>query len=271
MNLINLDNFSYLPFMICFVVIFISYFGMLVILYGGLGSGKTLYLVVEANLLHLKGIKVYSNFNLKFLDGSKAETLNINLLIDLLNGKNFKGAIFLDEAYAWLESRTTQKQMNKTLSYILFQSRKRGIDFYLTVQLYETIDRRFRELCDHLIKAHYNFYEKAFNYDVKSYGSDGRIHKRYWTLPMYKAKKYFPNYDTKQIIRVDKIDELEYDLLKRDRKKYTQKVKELAEVIKPILEQYDKFSRDMVNLVLLEHDVCAKFTKDVYAKIKLMG
>lgn len=65
-----------------------------------------------------------------------------------INKKRYpRSLVLLDEAYAWIESRGSgSSNLNKFMSYILFQSGKRGIDFMLTDQIEGTIDTRYRQL-----------------------------------------------------------------------------------------------------------------------------
>jgi len=243
---------------------------MLPIVRGSLGSGKTLFLVIEACRLHLAGKKIYANFNLKFPDGKKAEHLTIDLLTpDLKNC-----VVLIDEAYAWLESRTSMKSLNRYMSYILFQSRKRDLDIYLTTQLISTIEMRYQNLADHLITArfinsHSVYTKRLFQYDVISYTPSGKKIRRIFTITFDKARKYFDLYDTKEVIAVDKEKDYRYETLKRNDKKYNQKLLELASEVMDVLQD-TKATKDTVRVSLLELQESVKYTNDVYGKIKML-
>jgi hypothetical protein len=59
----------------------------------------------------------------------------------------------IDEAYHWLESRTSSKNINRWLSYIQFQSRKVDVDYLISAQLVSTVDLRWREMADYVVKC----------------------------------------------------------------------------------------------------------------------
>lgn len=243
----------------------------LVIVNGSLGSGKTLFLVIDGCRLHSNNKTIYSNFNLKFPDGKKAKKLTLDLLTPELNNCT----VLIDEAYAWLESRTSMKSINRYLTYILFQSRKRNLDFYLTTQLTSTIEMRFQNLADHqvtarFIKAHSLYSKSVFLYEVKSYTTSGKIIKRMFTMDFKIAKNYFELYDTREVIRVDKEADYMYELLKRNKKKYNEKLNSLASEVMDIL-QGTKVTKDTVRVSLLEIQESIKFTNDVYGKIKILS
>jgi len=244
---------------------------MLPIIRGSLGSGKTLFMVREACKLHLAGKKIYANFNLRFPDGKKAEKLTIDLLTPELSDC----VVLIDEAYAWLESRTSMKLLNRYLTYILFQSRKRNLDFYLTTQLISAIEMRFQNLADHLITARLinsrsAYSKKEFQYDVISYTPSGKRVRRVFTISYDSArKKYFDLYDTREVISVDKEKDYMYELLKRNDKKYTQKLLELASEVIDVLQDA-KATKDTVRVSLLELQESVKYTNDVYGKIKML-
>jgi len=245
---------------------------LLPIIRGTLGSGKTLFMVIEGCRLHAIGKKIYANFNLKFPDGKKAEKLTIDLLTPDLSDC----VVLIDEAYAWLESRTSMKSLNRYLTYILFQSRKRNLDFYLTTQLISAIEMRFQNLADHLITARLininsrsAYSKKQFQYDVISYTPSGKRIRRIFTISFDKARKYFDLYDTREVIAVDKEKDYMYELLKRNDKKYTQKLLELASEVMDVLQD-TKATKDTVRVSLLELQESIKYTNDVYGKIKML-
>jgi len=227
-------------------------------------------MVIESCRLHAIGKKIYSNFNLKFPDGKKAEHLTIDLLTPELNNC----VVLIDEAYAWLESRTSMKSLNRYMSYILFQSRKRDLDIYLTTQLTSSIEMRFQNLADHLItarfiNAHSVYSKKMFQYDVLSYTPSGKMIKRIFTIDFDKARKYFGLYDTREVIAVDKEKDYMYELLKRNDAKYNQKLLELASEVLDVL-QNTKPTKDTIRVSLLQLQESIKYTNDVYGKIKMI-
>jgi hypothetical protein len=139
------------------------------------------------------GRQILANYT---LDLPRAKAVNPEDLVNI----NEPTLFLLDEAYAWLESRTSQKAVSRYLSYILFQSRKRELDIVLSMQLFSTIDVRFRNMTDLLILTDKT--EKGFLYTF--YKPATRIQARF-LLPFENAQKYYGLYDTME--KVDPIDE----------------------------------------------------------------
>ncbi|MBD3197350.1 MAG: AAA family ATPase [Candidatus Lokiarchaeota archaeon] len=226
---------------------------MLVIVVGDLGSGKTLFLTYLAK--HSK-YKIYSNFNLRLNNYHK---LTIKKLLELEESQ--KSLVFIDEAYTWLESRSSGRSINKLLSYIYFQSRKRNLDFFLTAQLAHTIDRRFREMFDYCIKCETKgpyFHYAIFN------------RKRLITrlkLRYDKAKKYFPLYDTFQIIMEEDAINLAWQALDRE-----DKIKEIKKLKEEFLEwtkkeDKERITHDLVKYFLWKNKYPKSIEKFLYLEV----
>ena len=99
---------------------------MLVSVLGDIRVGKTLFTSILAKYSYGK---VYANYKLDIPQYYKLEPTD---LFKLPNNCE----VFIDEAYTWLEARTSGADLNKCSSYILFQSGKRTINIYLTAQLF---------------------------------------------------------------------------------------------------------------------------------------
>src|SRR4030043_860537 len=111
----------------------------LINLVGKVGSGKTLFMTADSVN---SGRPIYANYEIRH---KKYRALTPELLMD----PDLHGAVIcLDEAYAWLESRTSGKDINRYMSYILFQGRKKDIDFYMSEQLLSSVDLRYRDMID---------------------------------------------------------------------------------------------------------------------------
>ena len=177
---------------------------ILIAIWGGLGSGKTLLTTYIAK--HIKK-PVYANYEIKTPNYHNLEVSNI---------LNLKGsvAVIIDEAYSWIDSRTSQQSSNKVWSYILFQSRHREIDIYLTAQLLQTIDIRYRKMIDVYIYCEQK--KGAFYYTIynKKMVRTGRF-----KLSFKHAEKYFNLYDTLELIITEEMENLMYDSLSRIEKK----------------------------------------------------
>jgi hypothetical protein len=159
------------------------------LLQGDVGSGKTLFTTYCASI---DTRPIYSNYKIKLdnYNHLKPETL-AELSDDCL--------ILIDEAYSWLESRTSGKDINRYLSYILFQSRKRGMDIMLTDQLVGTIDVRFRMLTNYEVYCQ-NILDVGFEYTIFKKSMYGNYKPKKMIMPYEIAETIFPLYDSWQLI-----------------------------------------------------------------------
>lgn len=223
---------------------------MLTIIYGGLGSGKTLLLTILGK--HSK-LPVVSNFSLKF----KSEQFSLSKFV---NAQYEDCTLLLDEAYVYLESRLSMRKKNRTASYILFQSRKKNVDMILTVQLRSTLDKRFRTLADSLI-----FCEGVSNGNfcyVKMNANEAYPTRFY--LPVKKAEKYFQYFDTNEVIKDESEDNS--DLMSNsESKKFVQKI------VKDIRKCYGEvhITRDMVKNFYWDNNLTSSTQDIVYTKLRL--
>ena len=192
----------------------------LIIILGPKGSGKTLLLTLFA-LLSKRG--VYANYTIKRDNFKVLEPIDF---IDLPNNVD----IMMDEGYTWLESRTSGFYLNRFLSYIMWQSRKRTIDIYITAQRFMSLDVRFRDEVDVLIKCEgrYNLNRDPFNYHFLWVAEDK---ENQFELSYKDAKKYFHSFDTYEIVEPYTKEQLEFLLLKSDPEKRWEKAVEIGEKI----------------------------------------
>ena len=193
---------------------------MLITVLGPKGSGKTAFITLMA--LDSKR-EVYANFRLEIENYKPLEIMDF---IDLPNNVD----VMIDEAYTWIESRTSSFFLNRFLSYVLWQSRKRTIDIYLTAQRFRSLDLRFRDESDVLVKCkprfkmdkdefHYNIFWVAENKQKK------------FTMLYKDMKKVFPLYDTYQIIEPYTKEQIEYKLLESDPAKRWDKAIEISKKV----------------------------------------
>lgn len=165
---------------------------MLINVSGSYGTGKTVLLVLIAD--SLADLQFYANFNIKLKNVLPFD------LSKFLKNEYANSIILLDEAYIYLESRTSSKNLNRVMSYLLFQSRKVGIDIITTEQIENSIDIRFRTLCD--IQINCNIKSGYFKYNILTNNKEKTI-----TIPEEKMKKYFKLYDTNE--RVNHFEDLD--------------------------------------------------------------
>jgi len=224
---------------------------VLTVISGNLGSGKTLLLTIIGKLAQTKLI---SNFNLEF-EHEKFD------LVKFVKAEYDNAIILIDEAYTLLESRSSMSNLNKALSYILFQSRKKSIDMYLTVQLNSTLDLRFRQLSDYFIFAHglIKYRGKfAYKYTLQCKESQKSCYIDYEI-----AKKYYELYDTNQIIEPVNREDLIKSL-----KTPKQKVEECKQIAKELCKKSKKITKNSVKTYLFEHTYPKQYLDYVYTYSK---
>lgn len=154
----------------------------LICICGDVGTGKTTlatYLAKGANR------EVYANYTIR---DERFHQLEPHMLAEVEDA-----VVVIDEAYIWLEARTSSKDLNRFLSYILFQSRKKRIDIILTQQLFGTVDVRFREMADYVILATRD--GRDFHYKVLKQSVTNPVVKDF-VITYEDALKIFPFYDT---------------------------------------------------------------------------
>ncbi len=114
--------------------------------------------------------------------------------------------LLLDEAYIYLDSRTSAAKITKLFTYFIGQTRKRGVDLYVCTHHIDVLDKRLRRAIDirgncrftagpmeedkPIPKRRYNWVRITFR-DMRS-GVEKRI-KIY-------GPPFFPLYDTTEVI-----------------------------------------------------------------------
>jgi len=226
---------------------------VLILVIGQLGSGKTLFLTIYSFLTSKS--KVLANFKIK---NKKVKDLSIKDLFD----NNLKDVcILIDEAYTLIESRASMSDINRFMSYILFQSRKRSIDILMTAQLFSTIDVRFRKLTDYIVYCQ-NFTKKHL-FVYKIYNQKHLL--KTIRLHYFNAIEFFDKYDTNQII-LPRNNDILFD--------YTNK----EDMIKELEKMSDEYMNDQlfskkvtqanVKAFLVLNGYSKKYTDLLYAYLK---
>ena len=140
-------------------------------------------------------------------------------LIGLLNLPDNRD-IFIDEGYTWLESRNSMSKVNKFISYIILQSRHRTIDIYIAIQLFSSVDLRFRENANELIRCECLKSRKnkilGFSYKFYKFYNNRYYNYNHLFVPYDKAKLFFLLYDTYEIIEPQNYESMVLEILKQD-------------------------------------------------------
>lgn len=229
---------------------------MLVSIIGSRGSGKTLLLTLIASKSKRE---VYSNFKVKLKNYKPLK------VIDLLELKNDVD-VLIDEGYTWLESRTSSSTLNRYLSYIVLQSRKRTIDIYITAQMFSSIDIRFRVQSDVIVKCERNKTDginDGFCYEFLEIESD-KIRKFFLTEE--KAKEYYGIFDTYEIVEPHTKEMLEFKLLESNPKALDKKIRQIAKKVRKIIK--GDITHDKVRRALRKAGYNAGYEKDIYIELK---
>ena len=227
---------------------------MLIIIRGDVGSGKTL-LATYINIKSVIPVKL-SNYPIKI---NAYQPLKPEELMELPYDKVL---VTLDEIYTYLESYFSSSKVSLYLDYVLFQSRKRGIDIIGTLQLFRRLNINFREMWNVLIDA--NKGQKGFNYTY-NYKKNEEIHQFFRTMPFSLAEKIYPYYDTKKVIMPSNINELKYGFIKDDPIKLKALVEQAVNDLRPKL---NKITKESVKACLQENGYTPKITNNVFSHLK---
>lgn len=187
---------------------------------GQRNSGRTLSMTIEAYKKYKQGYKIYSNYHLNF--PYTPYTVD-DLMSFAESGMYFNDSIFLcDELHIYFDSRSSGKTRNKIFSYWLNMSSKGNFDIYYTTQFARQVEIRLRlntEIvvecsCRAVIWATPTSKPRIVENErpkPKDYKSTAYITCRYIkfsdtgkdkvTQRVYKGDKYFPLYDTRQVIK----------------------------------------------------------------------
>jgi len=136
---------------------------MLMLILGNIREGKTLLAVYLAWWMFKMGVElpVYHNIDLWL---PFARRVDVGELLDLEGLES--GLMVMDEAYSWLESRVSSSNLNRYVSYFIFQSGKRGVDVVATCQLGSSIDLRFYDLAHIIVLARKQGDLERFQYQM---------------------------------------------------------------------------------------------------------
>ncbi len=179
---------------------------MIVGIIGKRGTGKTITMAKTVMDMLKKGKTVYTNFHIN----KKAIPKKYHSKIKLLDSdffKNYKDfklyncALFIDEIYVYIDSRSSMSKRNILWSYFINQTRKRDVDLYFTTQFFRQVELRLREnteifIFPQIIKQKNDIFivNKIFSYGdtLKKIGRE-----------VFKGNDYFDVYDTDEIISFD--------------------------------------------------------------------
>jgi len=217
---------------------------------GWLGTGKTLFLTLLAKLNEPN--PTFANFN---LDVKGVKVIDVPDLEEIDSG-----LILIDEAYLWFESRTSMSELNRYLSRMVFQSRKRGLDIFTSQQVHSSIDLRVRDLEDVTIHA-MGLNERGTYFD---YVFDGWGHVKTFRLPYRVAEQLFGIFNTLEfpdtqpsVFEPRKYNKVINNIVGRLRRKFG------ADKLDDI-----RLTKGVIKDFLLEKGLDTSMTEDVYSRLK---
>jgi hypothetical protein len=167
------------------------------------GSGKTLFATryVLKNFC-MRGLyhEAFSNVKILPFNGREVTMLDREMFKHLADVTN--AVVVIDEAYLWMDSRTSVSKENRSISYLILQSRKRKFDVIWCAQLVSSVDKRLRESSETWIKCMKG--KTGFRYAVMKRRPwlGGWYLARWLNLPYERAKDIFPYFDTNQIVSI---------------------------------------------------------------------
>lgn len=121
---------------------------MIVLITGGLGSGKTCMLTRYGKIAFSEGKNMYSNYHLVNMPYKKLDIVDM-----FFNEPDLKDVMILgDEIYTFMDCRMSGAKRNRLQSYFIAQTRKRNVDLYGTAQFSQFTDLRLTAFLDVWIK-----------------------------------------------------------------------------------------------------------------------
>lgn len=247
-----------------------------IVICGWRGSGKNVFMVNRA----LKSKRpVYANFKINIPNWNR---LTLVKLLDIEENCD----LFIDEAYNWLESRTSMKYTNTFSSHVLFQLRKTDRNIYTTVQDFSTIDIRFRKQWDWKVNCERDpgkFFEDNYDWIIKEIIAKPFLkeedfydfiyhieHRKSGSLNSYRYKyelgqKLFSLFNTNEIIEFPNKSRIKYEVLKTEPRLLLKESLRLAKIIKPKL---NNITRESTRFALNSINQADIWAKDVYLILK---
>jgi deoxyadenosine/deoxycytidine kinase len=229
---------------------------MLVNVDGDVGSGKTL---LTTHIANKDTRPVFANYHINI---PRFTYLEPEMLFSMKN-KNEPRIVIIDEAYNWLESRLSGRPINVYSSYILFQSRKRGIDFFLTDQLFETIDLRFRKMVN--IEIYCEAVPEGFEYIIQKISRRKVFKPKKLIMPYKYAETIFPLYDSWEFI-----DPIDKDMMFKVSQNKTSIIEDIDKIVDELLEiaEAKSYTKGIVEDYCLRNDYPDSYVKMIFNTIK---
>ena len=229
----------------------------LTIIQGYRGSGKSLLVVM---LLEASNRKIFSNFKINY---PSYEKLTQSMLLNI----NDNCEIVMDEAYVWLESRSSMKYTNIFSSHVAFQLRKTQRNIFAIIQQVSTIDKRYREEWDFFIECeripndqeNHNLWD--FKYTI--------YNQKFKTNCSFKVEyerviPYFKLFDTNEIVKVPAHSRMEYEMLKSEPFLWAKRANTIMKIIQKSKYTFTKPTKSAIEFSLIMNNFDAIWSKPIY-------
>lgn len=231
-------------------------------IYGLAGSGKSIIAVSNACYVP-KEIPIYVNFNLRLKNAQLIEPEEIFEVFEEDTKQPVKELI-TDEAYSWMESRGSGfNDINKMVSYMIFQSRKRGLNWKAIAQLRGTLDLRWRGMENRVVYCHERNLDTSGNStDDFKFSFIKGLHVVNLTMPYENSRQFWNLYDTNQTILPTDFQEL------RDKIKFKKHPDKLNKYIDDVVTEIMK--KVKIPCKTLKNDEIKYFVSDDWVRDTLL-
>jgi hypothetical protein len=109
--------------------------------------------------------------------------------------RTLSNCLFLiDEAYLFMDSRTSGSKMNRIFNSFIFQTRKRGVDVYIATHSLARIDKRVRAAIDVAISCRFNLATSIATLKIRDMHTASRR-----TMRLF-GPLYWHFYDTRELV-----------------------------------------------------------------------
>jgi hypothetical protein len=210
---------------------------------GNIREGKTLLMVDMLHFVHVQNqyvalperLPIYANFDLAYDDAKK---IDVGDLLDLEGLQ--RGELGCTEAYTWLESRVSSSNLNRYVSYFLFQSGKRDVAVIADAQLGSSIDLRFFDLAHVIALARKEPEFERFRYDIAvRCGAGVKFAVRYVSYAL--ASTFWNDYDTRMPVAPLGMRSLQFEMERFNTEKVNSHIDRLVGDIMAMKEDYGWF------------------------------
>ena len=121
-----------------------------------------------------------------------------NIFKEVDQGERILGncLFLLDEAYLFMDSRTSGSKMNRLFNSFAMQTRKRGVDMYITTHEVKRLDQRIRAAIDLRVSCRFRPATRVVTLRIRDMHTGDRTRQSF-----YGPVAAFPYFDTNELVR----------------------------------------------------------------------